>query len=309
MDRRAWLRVGCGWVFAQPKASWPQASKPTTIPSEGLAKGWPALKVVASFSILADMVRQIAGPLADVHSLVGPNADAHVFEPSPKDTQLLRRADLVIVNGLHFEGWIDRLVNGSGYRGPVVTASEGVQARRMDGGGGIDPHAWQDLRLAGQYAGHIEAALAARMPAQAATIRARASRYRERFQALHQEAARAFGELPVNQKCVLTSHDAFGYFGAAYGIRFEAPQGWSTDTEASAAKVAALVREIKARQVRALFVENMTDPRLVRRIAEETGARIGGVLYPDALSLPDGPAATYLDLMRHNIQTLLKALR
>jgi zinc/manganese transport system substrate-binding protein len=269
------------------------------------------LRIVASFSILADIVQQVIGSQGTVQSLVGANADAHVYEPSPADAQAIRQADLVVVNGLHFEGWLPRLITSSGYRGPLVSVTDGITARPM--GQGTDPHAWQDLRLGRHYAQRIEAALMSTSlgsrPEQAQAISRQSVRYQGQLQALHDQAVRAFAALPAGHKRVLTSHDAFSYFGMAYGLSFLAPQGWSTDTEASAAKVGQLIREIKAQQIRAIFIENMTDSRLVQRIARETGVRVGGTLYADALSAPSGPASTYLAMMRHNIDTLLSALR
>lgn len=269
------------------------------------------LRIVASFSILADIVQQVLGSLGTVHSLVGANADAHVYQPSPADAQAIRQADLIVVNGLHFEGWLPRLITSAGYRGPLVTVTDGINARPMEQGS--DPHAWQDLRLGRHYAQRIEAALLRTplggRPDQAQAISRQSARYQAQLQALHEQAVRAFAALPAGHKRVLTSHDAFSYFGAAYGLSFLAPQGWSTDTEASAARVGELIREIKAKKIRALFMENMTDPRLVQRISRETGVRVGGTLYADALSAPSGPASSYLALMKHNINTLLSALR
>ena len=265
------------------------------------------LQVVASFSILADMTREVAGDAAQVHTLVGPNADAHVFEPTPADAQRLARADLVIVNGLHFEGWIDRLVRSSGYRGPVVEASLGIEPRRV--GRGVDPHAWQSLAHAQRYVENIRAALVAAAPAQAAAIDARASAYRQRLVELDASARAALEAVPKEQRRVITTHDAFGYLGEAYGITFIAPRSWSTDSEASAAGVAAVIRQVRLHQARALFIENITDRRSIERIAQETGVRVGGTLYSDALSAPGAGADTYLKMVEHNVKAIATALQ
>ena len=263
-------------------------------------------RIVVSFSLLADIVRQIAPPAIEVQALVAPDADAHVFEPRPADARRLAEADLVVVNGLGFEGWIDRLIKASGYRGTVVVASRDVQPRSV--GGGIDPHAWQDLARTRRYGATLAAALVDRWPAQAAVVRQRAADYDARLAALDADVRQRLGAVPREQRRVITSHDAFGYFGAAYGVDFLAPQGWNTHSEPSAAAVARLIQQIRQQRVRALFVENISDPRLLERIARDSGARLGGTLYSDALSAPGGPASTYLDLFAHNARTIASAL-
>lgn len=265
------------------------------------------LQVVASFSILADMLREIAGDAAQVHSLVGANADAHVFEPTPADARRLAQADLVVVNGLHFEGWIDRLVRSSGYRGPVIEASRGIEPRRL--GGTADPHAWQSLRHAQRYVENMRAALVAAAPAHAGAIDARAAAYRERIVALDASARAVFEAVPREQRRVVTTHDAFGYLGEAYGITFISPRAWNTDSEASAAAVASVIRQVRRHQARALFVENITDRRSIERIAQETGAQVGGTLYSDALSQPGAGADTYLRMYAHNVKSIAAALQ
>ncbi len=276
--------------------------------------GWPAraqpqrrLRVVASFSILADMARNIGGDAIDVHALVGPDADAHVFEPTPADAKRLADAELVVVNGLGFEGWLDRLVRASGYKGPVAVASAGVTPRMS--GKAPDPHAWQDLKLARRYVLNLRDALAAARPADAALFRQRAAGYTEQLAALDAHTRQAFDALPKEKRRVITSHDAFGYFGAAYGIEFLSPQGMSTDSEASASAVARLIQQIRRQGVAAVFVENITDPRLVTRIAQEGGVTVGGRLYSDALSLPGTPADTYLKLFAHNAAAIEAGLQ
>lgn len=281
------------------------------------------LKVVVSFSILADIVREVGGDAIDVIALVGPNADAHVFQPSPSDARNLASADLVVVNGLGFEGWIDRLVSASGYRGKVIVASQGVKVRKdghghyhghghahgkKDDHGDGDPHAWQDLRNAERYAANVRDALSSAQPAQADVFAQRAARYIEQIQALDREVRAQFAAVPRNKRRVITSHDAFGYFSAAYGVDFLSPQGVNTDSEASAADVAKLINQIRRRDVRAVFIENITDPRLVERIAKEGGAVMGGRLYSDALSAPGTEADTYLKLFAHNAKALSSAL-
>ena len=285
----------------------------------GQAQGRP-LRVVASFSILADLVAQVGGPAVDVTALVGPDADAHVFQPAPADVKRMAQADLVVVNGLHFEGWLTRLVKSSGFKGPVLVCSDGLPARKAapgqspghDHGHGhetADPHAWQDLANARHYVARIRDALVAARPEQAAALRERAAAYTARIDTLDRQIRADFATIPADRRRVVTSHDAFGHFAAAYGIEFLSAQRWNTDSEPSAADVARLIRQVRQQRATALFVENISDPRMVQRIAKETGAVVGGTLYSDALSAPGTAADTYLKLFHHNAQTLLAGLR
>jgi len=334
-DRRRWLQAAgacatlatAGLPMAPLHAQGAAAAAPpsTTATATATPTHTPsaaAPRLVASFSILADMLRELAPAGAEVSALVGPNADAHVFEPTPADGRRLAQADLVVVNGLGFEGWIDRLVKVSGRRGPVVVASQGVVPRRSGGAhaghaghrghahghGDTDPHAWQDLAHARHYVRNISAALRARWPEQADALRAREADYLGRIDALDARVRGWLAAVPRAQRRVITSHDAFGYFAAAYDVEFLAPRGWTTGSEPSAAALARLVRQVREQQARALFLENISDPRLIERIARETGARIGGTLYSDALSAPDGPAGTYLKMFEHNARTVATAL-
>lgn len=297
------------------------------------------IKAVASFSILGDMVRQVGGDRVEVVELVGPDGDAHVFSPTPADAKTLAGADIFFVNGLGFEGWMERLEKSSGFNGATVVASKGVaplvaegdhhhhdaetehdheaehehaheeQVKEPDHGDeSADPHAWQNLANGKVYVANILGGLIAADPQGKAVYEANAARY---FHAIAEEdkAARAaLAALPEGRRKIITSHDAFGYLGAAYGLEIIAPEGVSTDSEASAQDVAKIIRQIKAEQIPAVFLENVTDRRLLDQIARETGAKIGGVLYSDALSGPDGPAPTYLDMFRHNVGTLTAAL-
>lgn len=281
------------------------------------------LPVVASFSILGDMTARVGGDRVVVTTLVGPDGDAHVYEPTPDDVRAVAAARLLVVNGLGFEGWMDRLAGASGYAGPVAVASKGVAPREMaeeehaDAEGhdhhghdhhGIDPHAWQDVANAVTYVKNIAAGLDAADPAGKATYDANAAAYVAELEALDAEVRAALATLPADRRRIITSHDAFGYFGAAYGLRLSAPEGVSTEAEASAADVAALIRQIRADAVPAIFVENIKDRRLIDQIAAETNAAVGGELYTDALSDKDGPAPTYVEMIRHNVKTLAEAL-
>jgi zinc/manganese transport system substrate-binding protein len=289
---------GGGWLHASSAVA--QESKPTPTTAR-------PLRVVASISILADMTKQLAGASADVSSLVGPNADAHTYSPSPADVRRLAQADLVVVNGLRLEGWLERLIAASGYHGPVVVATKGLVPMQL--AGAPDPHAWQSLRNARIYIQNIAVALKTASPSSAADIEARTVAYLGQIESLDAQARARFGAIPQEQRRVITSHDAFGYLGAAYGIEFISPQGRSTDSEASAADVARVIRQLKEQRVKALFIENITDPRLVDRIAKEAGVKSGGELYSDALSPPGTAADTYLKMYAFNVDALANAMQ
>ncbi len=274
------------------------------------------VKVVASFSILADLVRKVGGDRVEATALVGRNKDAHAFEPSPADSRRLADARLVVVNGLGLEGWLDRLVRASGSKAPVVVASAGVQPRAGEldetrfgrDRAGVDPHAWQSVANARRYVANIRDALIEVDPAGKGTYAANAEMYLAKLNALEQEIRTTLAGIPPDRRRVITSHDAFGYFAEAYGIVFLAPEGLSTDAEPSARAVARIIRQIESARVEALFLENVVDPRLLQQIARETGARIGDTLYSDALTGPDGPAPNYIELMRHNLRALAAAM-
>lgn len=269
------------------------------------------LQVVASFSVLGDMVHQVGGDQVVVRSLVGPDGDPHTFEPSPQDSQQLSQADLVFVSGLGLEGWITRLISASGYQHPVIVASRGVTSRTMqeDGATITDPHAWNSAANGVIYARNIMAALIAADPQQADYFRQRGNAYIQRLEKLDAWAKATFAALPENRRVVLTSHDAFGYFGQAYGVVFLAPVGFSTEAQPAASDIASLITQLKQHHSRYYFVENQTDPRLVKQIAAASGAQPGGALYPEALSTASGPAPTYEAAFHHNVEVMAASMR
>jgi len=271
------------------------------------ARAGVALPVVASFSILADMTREVAGPAAAVRSLVPPDGDVHVYEPRPSDLLAIRGAALVVTNGLGLEGWLTRLLPASASTAPVVVAAAAVTPRHL--GAGLDPHAWQDPRNGILYARAIADGFAGVAPDQAAAIRARAGDYARRIADMDAWIGQQIATVPPEQRRILTSHDAFFYFGARYGIAFIGVQGIDTESEPSAADIAALVRQVRAEKVTAVFVENMANPALIRTVARESGVVLGPAVYSDALSSPGGPAATYLKMFRHNVTQFVKAMR
>jgi zinc/manganese transport system substrate-binding protein len=268
------------------------------------------LPVVATFSILADFARNVGGDRIEVAALVGPDGDTHVYQPKPADAKELGAARLIVVNGLGLEGWIDRLIKASGAKAPVIVATKGINPQKMreEGRIGLDPHAWQSIANAKIYVANIRDGLIAADPVGEAAYRTNAENYLAKLVTLEKEVLAEIAKIPPGRRQIITTHDAFGYFGAAYGFRFIAPEGISTETEASARDVAKIIRQIKAQKIPAVFLENVTDPRLVRSIAAESGAKIGGTLYSDALSPPDGPASAYIDMMRNNVRELSAAL-
>ena len=287
-----------------------------TIAATALAQVPPAgqppsgkLKVLATFSILADFAKNIGGDRLEVATLVGPDGDAHVYAPSPADARKVADVKVVIANGLGFEGWMERLVRASGSKAPVVVASRGVAARMAaDGHSEADPHAWQSVANAKIYVANIRDALVAADPAGKADYEANATAYLGKLDALDREIKAAIAAIPADRRRLISTHDAFGYFEQAYGIAFIAPQGVSTEAEPSAREVARIITQVRQNQIPAVFLENVTDPRLMAQVAKETGVRIGGKLYSDALTGASGEAPSYLDLMRHNVKQITTAL-
>lgn len=321
----------------------------------GTVQAAEPLKVVASFSILGDIVREVGGADISLTTLVGPDGDAHGYEPTPGDAKKLADARVLFVNGLDFETWLPKLTRASGFSGQTVTASKGVTPRKFAGHGGghdheaehdhdhkeghdhkhgqdhkhghdddddhdhkpghhhhhgdADPHAWQSLANGVIYARNVADALAAADPAHAQAYRQRADAYVKKLQALDASVRKTFDAIGADRRKVVTSHDAFGYFGDAYGVTFIAAMGVSTDAEPSAREVAAIIEQVRREKVPAVFVENISSPKLVQQIARETGAKVGGTLYSDALSKPGQPGATYLEMFEWNARQLAAALQ
>nr|WP_245453402.1 zinc ABC transporter substrate-binding protein AztC [Aquibium carbonis] len=313
------------------------------------------LKVVASFSIIGDFAQNVGGDRIELITLVGPNGDAHVYEPRPADAAAVSRADVVLVNGLHFEGFLTRLTEASGKDVPVVELTRGVTPISMSGDahhedeakadddhdhghdhaeddhghdhgkeashdhdhasghghhhhGDLDPHAFQSVPNAKIYVRNIADAFCELDSEGCESYRQNAAAYTAELDALDAELRATVASIPDDKRTLISSHDAFGYLAATYGLTFLAPEGISTESEASATDVAALIRQIREDKASAVFVENITNTRLIEQIASETNLTIGGTLYSDALSDPDGPAGTYIELMRHNIETIAAAI-
>jgi zinc/manganese transport system substrate-binding protein len=272
----------------------------------GPAHAQERLNVVASFSILGDFVKNVGGDRVSVTTLVGPDSDVHVYTPAPADARKVAEAKLLVINGLGLEGWLPRLVQSAGSKAVTVVATDGITQLRI--GGDADPHAWQSVANARIYVANIRDALVAIDPAGAAVYRANTETYLAKLGALDQEVREAIAQIPPTRRKVISTHNAFGYFAAAYGIDFIAPLGVSTESEPSARDIAGIITQIRAAKIPAVFLENISDPRLIQRIAAETGAKVGGTLYSDSLTGEKGDAPTYIELVRHNIKALTRAL-
>jgi zinc/manganese transport system substrate-binding protein len=280
------------------------------------------LKVVASFTVLGDLTQQIGGDDVSVTTLVRADGDTHVYQPTPNDAKALKEADVIIINGLGFEGWMSRLIESSGTKAPVVTASQGIaktltMAEKEEEGhhdhhhhhGSTDPHAWQSLTNGRVYVKNIAAALQKADPANSKDYAERASKLDAELAALDTWVEKEIASVPAEKRRVITTHDAFGYFADAYQVTFLAPTGFSTDDEPSAKEMRHLIQQIQSGKTRALFLESMGNPNIIKQLAAETGAVVGPALYTDALSTENGPAATYQKMMQYNVRALVKAMQ
>lgn len=271
------------------------------------------VEVVASFSILGDLVQAVGGQRVQVTTLVGPDADAHSFEPKPADARAVLKARLFVVNGLNFEPWAEKLAKSAAYQGATVVASRGVKPLQIEEAGhshqDADPHAWQNPENVVLYVQNIAAGLTKVDPAGASSYQANAVRYTQALKDFDAQTKAQFAALPATQRKVITSHDAFGYFAAHYQIRFLAPEGINADATPSAKHVAGLIRQMKREKIKAVFVENMSSPRLITQLSKDAGATLGGTLYSDALSGPTEPGSSYLKMMQHNVTQLLAGMR
>jgi zinc/manganese transport system substrate-binding protein len=270
------------------------------------ARAQDRVNVVTSFSILGDFVKNVGGERVNVTTLVGSNSDVHVYTPAPADAKKIADAKLLVINGLGLEGWLPRLVQSAGSKAVIVAATDGITPLRINSA--ADPHAWQSVADARIYVANIRDALVTADPADAAAFRANAATYLAKLDALDREVRSLVAQIPLARRKVISTHNAFGYFAAAYGVEFVAPLGVSTESEASARDLAAIITQIRNQKIPAVFLENISDVRLIRRISAETGAKIGGTLFSDSLSDEKGDAPTYIELVRHNIKALTSAL-
>ena len=276
------------------------------------------IKAVATFSILGDLLAEVAGDKVELSVVVGPDIDAHAYQPRPTDARALADAKVLVSNGLGFEGWIDRLAKAAPFKGKAIVATAGVATLKAGAdhghshghshGQGPDPHCWQDVQRVRTYVANIAKGLADADPPNAASYRERAEAFDRRLEELDAWVKAEIAKVPADKRRAITGHDSFRYFSSAYGVKFQSPRGYNTSSEPSARDVAALIREVREQRIKALFVENMTNPGLIDQIARESGAVVGPRLYTDALSGPDGPAPTYEKMMRHNVTALVAGM-
>lgn len=283
---------------------------------QGIVVHAEPLKVVTSFSILRDLVQEIGGNNIIVDNIVGINSDTHVYEPTPQDAKKLANADLVFINGMGFEGWIKRLIEASGYKGEVIETTSNIVHKQdashsqcENKAHSMDPHAWHSLKNVIQYVNVITEGLIKKDPIHAAEYRKNAKRYKQKLEALDKELKTKFSQIPLDDRIIVTTHNGFRYFGKEYGISFLSPVGLSTDSEPSPKTIAQIIEKIKESGIKTIFLENITSPKLIEQLAQETGAKIGPVIYSDALSGKDGPASTYLDMMSYNANLFLQSLK
>ncbi len=276
------------------------------------------IKAVATFSILGDLLAEVAGDKVELSVVVGPDIDAHAYQPRPTDARALADAKVLVSNGLGFEGWIDRLAKAAPFKGKPIVATAGVATLKAGAdhghshghshGQGPDPHCWQDVQRVRTYVANIAKGLAEADPPNAAHYRERAQAFDRRLVDLDAWVKAEIARVPADKRRAITGHDSFRYFSSAYGVKFQSPRGYNTSSEPSARDVATLIREVREQRIKALFVENMTNPGLIDQIARESGAVVGPRLYTDALSGPDGPAPTYEKMMRHNVTALVAGM-
>ncbi len=267
------------------------------------------LRVVVTFSVLGDIVSRIGGDNIEVTTLVGPNADAHAFEPTPEAVKALENADLVVVNGISFEGWMGRLIVSSGYSGPVVVAAKNVTSLAVNDKLDLDPHAWQSISNVQTYIDNIRDAFIEADRPHSAKYKENAELFARELQGLEYWIKQQINSVPEDKRVVITTHDAFQYFGRYYGVRFLAPAGVTNESSPSAANLAKIEDQMRKEQIRAVFFENVNDDKLMKQLQQDVGAFIGGTLYTDALSGPNGPAPTYIAMMKHNVTQLVAGMQ
>ncbi|SNT69854.1 metal ABC transporter solute-binding protein, Zn/Mn family [Psychrobacter sp. LV10R520-6] len=268
------------------------------------------IPVVVSFTILGDVVKNVGGDHVSVKSLVPPDGDPHSYSPTPQDSKALKSAAVSFVSGEDLETWFKRLARASGGIDPVVV-SDGIKTHSLyeHGQTMIDPHVWNSVPNIVVWVANIEEALIKADPANAADFRANAKRYNAQLKKTDGWIRHELKSIPRDRRKVLTDHDVFGYYGREYGVTFLAPVGLSTANEPPAKKVARVIDQMKKEKIHTYFIANSSSSQLVKQIAYATGAKSGGVLYPESLSEANGPASTYIDMMRYNTRLIVNAIK
>lgn len=267
------------------------------------------VRVVTSFTILADFVQQVGQDKVDVLNLVSADSDPHMYEPTPQDVKNIAKADIIFINGLGFEGWLGRLTKAANTKGDVVVCTEHIHPRLVFEDTLLkDPHAWHSIPHAKIYVQNIARALKKKDPSNKAFYEKNMRTYLEKLTQLDESMRRRIDHIPPNRRKIITAHDAFGYFGNSYGVQVFAPQGVSTESETKIHSIIDLVKQIKQEKIRIIFIEKISNPKVIQQISDETGAQIGGELYADGLSATDGPANSYINMVRYNFNLILNSM-
>jgi ABC-type Zn uptake system ZnuABC Zn-binding protein ZnuA len=258
---------------------------------------------------MADMAKNIGGDFIEVKSIVPIGGDPHIYDATPEDAKLAETADLVLVNGLTFEGWLSELIENSGSEAPVHTITNGIDAiASLTYQNATDPHAWMDPILGQIYIKNILSALIELLPQYEEELVFNYNVYKQQIEDLHIYCTQRIAEIPESQRILITSHDAFQYYGRRYGLRLEAIMGTSTDAEVQTSDIRRISDIISERQIPAVFIESTINPKLLQQIADDNGAVVGGQLYSDSLSDENGPAPTYIKMLEHNTNVIVNAL-
>ncbi len=266
-------------------------------------------QIITSASMLADMVDNIVGDLADVEYIVPRGQDPHLYKPTPSDVIMVQKADLIFINGLTFEGWVAKLIANSGTKAETHTITDGIEAISSDKySNSYDPHAWMDVSLAQTYIFNIRNALMQLMPEHSEQLQVNFEKYAAELKELDEYILGEVSKIPETQRVLITSHDAFAYFGRRYGLRLEAIVGISTEAEVQSSDIMRVHRVIKESEVPAIFIESTINPKIIQQIAKDNKISIGGELYADSLGEKGGEAGTYVKMLRHNIETIVKGL-
>ncbi len=265
--------------------------------------------VIASCSMIADMCKNICGDILAVDMIVPVGGDPHIYEPTPSDARKVSSGDIVFINGLTFEGWIGDLIENAASKAPVVTVTEGIEPIRSDKyQNSADPHAWMDLELAQTYILNIKDALVALYPKYENEFEQNYQRYQKQIKDLDQYILSEVKKIDQQKRVLITSHDAFAYYGKRYGIQLEALMGISTESDARTSDIIRVSRIIKERKVPAIFIESTINPKLIKQISDDSGAKIGGELFADSLGEEDSDADTYINMLKHNTDVIVGAL-
>lgn len=282
-------------------------------------KGWMVLLCMPAFlgaqniltttSVLRDMAQHIAPDHCRVETIVPRGMDPHIYEPTPSDIDLVLASDLIFMNGLRLEGWLDKIISNAGRHGKKVIVTEGITPiTSLEYESAPDPHAWMDLSLGLTYLKNMRKALVELMPRHADEIQQKYDTYIREMRDVHEWTREQIQSIPAENRVLITSHDAFQYFGRAYGMELHAALGLSTDADVKTGDVLNITRLLESSAIPAIFIESTINPKLLEQIASDYNVVIGGELYADALSSQNGPAGTYLDLFRHNVNTITQAL-